>query len=194
MSDLESLLARIRSCQLCAASLPNKPNPVLRAHKNARLLIVGQAPGIRVHTTGIPWNDPSGDRLREWLAIDHDTFYNEKKIAIIPIAYCYPGTGSMGDLPPSKICSEHWLASLLKQLPNIQLSLLVGQYAQAYYLQCQRQATLTQTVQHFQDYLPKYLPLPHPSPRNNRWFKKNPWFQKSVVPIARQYCHALLDQ
>lgn len=193
MSELASLLARIRSCQLCAASLPNKPNPVLRAHEDARLLIVGQAPGIRVHNTGIPWNDASGERLRAWLSIDRTTFYDEKKIAIIPIAYCYPGTGSTGDLPPSKICSEHWLASLLKKLPNIQLTLLVGQYAHAYYLKSNRQATLTKTVQHFENYLPQYLPLPHPSPRNNRWFKKNPWFQQKIVPIARQYCQSLLS-
>lgn len=192
MSDLSSLLQRIRNCRLCEAQLPKEPKPILRAHAEAKLLIVGQAPGIRVHETGIPWNDPSGDRLRDWLALDRSIFYNERKIAIIPIGYCYPGTGPSGDYPPMKACSAHWLASLLACLPHIQLTFLVGQYAQAYYLGKRREATLTKTVQAFENYLPKYFPLPHPSPRNNIWLAKNPWFEKKVVPIASQYCHRIL--
>jgi uracil-DNA glycosylase len=192
MNELELLLQRIRSCRLCADQLPKSPKPILRAHRDAKILIVGQAPGIRVHETGIPWNDPSGDRLRQWLAIDRDIFYDETKIAIIPMGYCYPGTGPSGDYPPMKACAQHWLPSLLDNLPHIQLTFLIGQYAQTHYLGERRKRNLTQTVQAFEEYLPRYLPLPHPSPRNNRWLFRNPWFEKKVVPIARAYCHQVL--
>lgn len=192
MNELDLLLQRIRSCRLCVDQLPQEPNPVLRAHRDAKILIVGQAPGIRVHETGIPWNDPSGDRLRDWLALDRNTFYDETKIAIIPMGYCYPGTGPSGDYPPMKVCAQHWLSDLLKQLPHIQFTLLIGQYAQAHYLGTRRKSNLTKTVQAFREYLPQYLPLPHPSPRNNRWLYRNPWFTKQVVPIARTYCAQLL--
>jgi uracil-DNA glycosylase len=193
MDRLESLLQRIRHCRLCEAQLPKEPKPILRAHQNARLLIVGQAAGIRVHETGIPWNDPSGDRLRLWLALERDIFYDEQKIAIIPMGYCYPGTGPAGDYPPQKACAEHWLPALLACLPNIQLAFLVGKYAQAYYLGETQKANLTKTVHAFREYLPNYFPLPHPSPRNNRWLAKNPWFEQAVIPCARQYCHRVLS-
>lgn len=193
MDKLATLLQRIRSCRLCEKSLPKEPKPILRAHQDARLLIVGQAPGIRVHESGIPWNDPSGDRLRQWLDLDRPVFYNERKIAIIPMGYCYPGTGPSGDYPPQKACAEHWLPLLLTALPHIQLTFLIGQYAQAHYLREARKATLTQTVQTFREYLPHYFPLPHPSPRNNRWLAKNPWFQQEVLPLARANCHRILN-
>lgn len=193
MPELDKLLQRVRDCRLCEAYLPKPPKPILRAHTTSQLLIVGQAPGIRAHETGIPWNDPSGDRLRYWLSLDRTVFYDERKIAIIPIGYCYPGTGPSGDYPPQKACSTHWLPTLLTYLPNIKLTFLVGQYAQKHYLKSQKKATLTQTVQACKAYLPRYFPLPHPSPRNNRWLAKHPWFQEDVLPLAREYCHHILS-
>lgn len=194
MNKLSLLLERIRQCQLCAAHLPLKPNPILRAHTQSRLLIVGQAPGIRVHQTGIPWNDPSGDRLRQWLNCDKKTFYDESSIAIIPMGFCYPGTGASGDLPPRKECAQHWLTPLLESLPHIQLTLLIGQYAQQHYLKNRSKKTLTDNVAFFSEYLPQYFPLPHPSPRNNLWLKRNPWFEKTVIPILRTLCSELLKK
>lgn len=194
MNQLLPLLSRIRQCRLCAPLLPLKPNPILRAHTKSRLLIVGQAPGIRVHQTGIPWNDPSGDRLRYWIGVDKKLFYDETQTAIIPMGFCYPGTGPTGDLPPRKECAKHWLASLLASLPEIQLTLLVGQYAQRYYLKERCKKNLTNTVATFSEYLPEYFPLPHPSPRNNIWLKRNPWFEKTVIPTLQTTCHKLLSK
>lgn len=185
MTQLDALLAEIRACRVCEASLPFGPNPVLRAASGAHLLVVGQAPGRRVHETGIPWNDPSGDRLRDWLRLDRTAFYNERHIAIIPTAFCYPGTGKGGDLPPRPECAPLWHPKLGAALPKIQLTLLIGQYAQAYYLGPRRKKTLTDTVQAWRDYLPKFLPLPHPSPRNQMWLKRNPWFEQEVLPELR---------
>jgi uracil-DNA glycosylase len=186
--SLSHLLAEVRACRACAGQLPFEPRPVLRAHQEARVLIVGQAPGTRVHKSGIPWNDPSGDRLRQWLAIDRDAFYDERRFAIIPMGFCYPGRGRSGDLPPRRECAALWFDRLLAQLPNLRLTLLVGQYAQAYYLRSQRKATLTETVRAFREYLPRYLPLPHPSPRNQFWLQSNPWFAADVVPALRRAC------
>ncbi len=183
--NLANLLTEVRACRACEAHLPLGPKPVLRAHQSARLLIVGQAPGTKVHATGIPWNDPSGDRLRLWMNIDRQTFYDETKVAIIPMGYCYPGRGKSGDLPPRAECATLWLDKLLAELPNIQTTLLVGQYAHAHYLGKQRQATLTQTVKAWQNYYPRYIPLPHPSPRNNIWLKKNPWFESEIIPVLK---------
>jgi uracil-DNA glycosylase len=152
----------------------------------ARLLVVGQAPGRKVHDTGIPWNDPSGDRLRSWLGMDRDTFYDESRIAIIPTGLCFPGTGKGGDLPPRPECAPLWHPPLLAELPNIRLTLLIGQYAQAYYLGPRRKKTLTETVAAWKEYLPEYLPLPHPSPRNQMWLKRNPWFERDLLPVLRQ--------
>jgi len=178
------LLQQIQTCQLCRADLPFAPKPILRAHPTARLLIVGQAPGSQVHATGIPWNDQSGERLREWLQIDRDTFYDETRIAIIPMGLCYPGKNNhAGDLPPRPACAPRWHPLLLNYLPHLQLKLLIGQYAQRYYLPVK--TNLTETVKTWQHYLPAYFPLPHPSPRNQLWLKRNPWFAEEVLPALR---------
>ncbi len=192
MQSMQKLLSEVRACRVCEEYLPLGPNPVLRAHQDARLVIVGQAPGTRVHETSIPWNDPSGDRLRRWLATDRDTFYDEKRIAIIPMGFCYPGRGRSGDLPPRPECAELWHQKLLAKIGDLRLMLLVGQYAQAYYLGAQRKKTLTATVQTFREYLPELLPLPHPSPRNTLWLKRNPWFEAEVVPQLQQLVAPLL--
>ncbi|WP_181305223.1 uracil-DNA glycosylase family protein [Rufibacter sp. XAAS-G3-1] len=189
---LEELLPQIRACQLCAAHLPHGPRPVLRASASAKLMIVGQAPGTKVHASGIPWDDQSGKRLRTWLGLTPDEFYNEAHIAIVPTAFCYPGTGRSGDLPPRPECFQHWHPQLLPLLPNIQLTLLIGTYAQKAFLGSVAKATLTQTVEAWQAYLPKYLPLPHPSPRNIAWFKKHPWFEREVVPTLQEIVQATL--
>ncbi|WP_183410965.1 uracil-DNA glycosylase family protein [Litorivivens lipolytica] len=182
---LAKLLAEVRACNLCEAQLPLGPNPVVRASTTARLLIVGQAPGTRVHNTGIPWNDPSGDRLRDWLGWSREQFYDESLAAIVPMGFCYPGKGKSGDLPPRPECAPAWHDKLLALMPQIELVLLVGQYAQKYYLDAPR-PTLTETVRQYADYGPRFLPLPHPSPRNQLWLKRNPWFEREVVPALRE--------
>lgn len=189
---LDKLLREVRACEVCAEFLPNPPRPVLRASSTARILIVGQAPGRRVHETGIPWNDPSGDRLRDWMQVSRDTFYDERRIAIIPAAFCYPGTGKGGDLPPRPECAPLWHPRLRELLPEIRLTLLVGGYAQAWYLAGRRHKTLTETVRHYRDYSPEFLPLPHPSPRNQMWLKRNPWFAEEVLPVLRARVAGLL--
>jgi uracil-DNA glycosylase len=183
-NTLDLLLKEVRACRACEPHLPFAPNPVLRAHANARLLVIGQAPGTRVHTTGIPWNDPSGDRLRDWMQIDRERFYDERQIAIIPMGFCYPGKGKSGDLPPRPECAPLWHDRLQQQLPKLELRLLVGKYAQDYYLDTRRRS-LGETVQHYTSYLPDYFPLPHPSPRNIRWFRNNPWFEAEVLPALQ---------
>jgi len=184
--QLNKLLAEVRACEHCSAHLPLGPRPVLQAHASAKVLIVGQAPGTRVHETGIPWNDPSGDRLREWMGVDRKAFYDERRFAIIPMGYCYPGRGKSGDLPPRRECAELWLDQLLAQLPEIQFTLVLGQYAQAHYLGKRRKSSLTATVLAWREYRPRFLPLPHPSPRNTHWLQKNPWFEKETVPALRR--------
>lgn len=192
-AELASLLAELRACRICAAELPLGPRPVLRASASARLLIVGQAPGTKVHKTGIPWNDPSGGRLRTWLSLNRDQFYDESRIAIIPMGFCYPGReGKGGDLPPRKECASQWHAVLLAQLPHIRLTLLVGQHAQRYYLGNRRKESVTETVRAWQAYLPEFFPLPHPSFRNLRWLKLNPWFEAEVVPELQDRVHTIL--
>lgn len=189
--QLQKLLRQVRSCRECAAHLPFTPKPVVRARSSARLLIIGQAPGTRVQETGIPWNDPSGDRLRSWMQVERDLFYNEQYIAIVPMGFCYPGKGKSGDLPPRPECAELWHGKILECLPDLELILLVGAYAQRYYLtDCK--PTLTDTVKDWQRYLPQYLPLPHPSPRNQLWLKRNPWFEQQVVPALRARLATLL--
>jgi uracil-DNA glycosylase len=189
--SLADLLATVRNCDLCATQLPNEPKPILRASSTARLLIVGQAPGTKVHATGIPWNDPSGERLREWLQIDRITFYDETRVAIIPMGFCYPGKGKSGDLPPRPECAPHWHPHLLQYLPKVQLKLLIGQYAQRYYLQ-QGKACVTETVRAWQSYWPEILPLPHPSPRNQLWLQRHPWFITEVLPVLRQRVNEII--
>jgi len=191
-ASLASLLAEARACRVCEGRLPFAPRPVLRAASSATLLIVGQAPGRRVQETGVPWNDPSGDRLRAWLGMGRDAFYDETRVAIIPIGFCYPGTGSGGDLPPRPECAPLWHPRLRAALPKIRLTLLVGSYAQAYYLERRAGRRLADTVQAFRNYLPEFLPLPHPSPRNMRWFKTHPWFEAEVVPELRRLASAAL--
>ena len=180
-----------RACRLCAASLPQAPKPVFRVGRGAHLMIVGQAPGRRVHETGVPWNDPSGDTLRSWLALDRAAFYDASRIAILPTGLCYPGTVDGGDLPPRPECAPTWHPCLRALLPRIELTLLVGRYAQAYYLGRRCKATLAATVQARNEYLPGFLPLPHPSPRNTRWLQVNPWFARDVLPELRARVEAL---
>lgn len=183
---LDALLAEIRACRLCEAHLPLGPRPVVRAAPGARLLIVGQAPGTRVHASGVPWDDASGRRLREWMGVDADTFYDEARIAIVPMGFCYPGRAGSGDAPPRRECRATWHPRLLPLLPQVELTLLVGQYAQAHGLGERRRASLTDTVRAWREYLPGIVPLPHPSPRNVGWFKANPWFEGDVLPALRR--------
>jgi len=191
-TKLAKLVREVRACTVCAAHLPLPPNPILRVSATARLLIVGQAPGIRVHNTGIPWNDPSGDRLRLWLQLSRQEFYDESRIAIVPTGLCYPGKGESGDLPPRPECAPLWHPRLRAAMPKIELTLLIGSYAQAYYLSSHRKESMQETVRAWKDYLPEFIPLPHPSPRNIRWFKMNPWFDDEVVPAMRKRVKALL--
>ncbi|MGH7005210.1 MAG: uracil-DNA glycosylase family protein [Alphaproteobacteria bacterium] len=181
------LLERVRACRLCAAHLPLGPNPVFRLAETARLLIVGQAPGTKVHMTGIPWNDPSGDRLRAWLKLDRGAFYDTARIAILPAGLCYPGRLPQGgDCPPRPECAPLWHPLLRARLADIRLTLLVGSYAQAHYLGPRRGKTLTETVRRFRDYLPEFAVLPHPSWRTLAWAKRNPWFARRALPALRR--------
>ncbi|WP_431854645.1 uracil-DNA glycosylase family protein [Azospirillum sp.] len=190
MSGLDALLDRVRACTQCAAHLPHGVRPVLRASRTARLLIIGQAPGARVHATGIPWNDPSGDRLRQWLALDRDAFYDGSRIAIVPMGFCYPGTAPKGgDYPPRPECAPRWHAEVMAALPAVELTLLVGSYAQAHYLGDRRKPTMTETVAAWREYGPRFIPLPHPSWRNTAWIKRNPWFEEDLVPALRERVH-----
>lgn len=183
-----SLLERIGACRVCEAHLPLGPRPVVRAaDPRARILIVGQAPGTKVHASGVPWDDASGKRLRDWLGVTSEAFYDESKFAIVPMGFCYPGRGTGGDNPPRPECAPLWHAALLETLPNIALTLLVGGHAQAYYLRDKRKATLGETVRAWRAYAPSgFLPLVHPSPRNQIWLKRNPWFEAEVVPYVRE--------
>ncbi|SRR5690606_20762780 len=189
---LDALLRAVRACTACAAQLPLGPRPVLQAGTGARILVVGQAPGLRVHTTGIPWDDPSGVRLRTWMGIGPETFHDPQRVAILPMGYCYPGRGRGGDLPPRRECAELWLDALLAKLPHIETTLLIGQYAQRHYLGRRRKASLTATVEAWRDYAPRFLPLPHPSPRNTPWFQRHPWFERDLVPALRERVAAVL--
>jgi uracil-DNA glycosylase len=184
-AGLGRLLARVRACTLCAAHLPLGPRPVVRAQRSARLLIAGQAPGRRVHETGIPFNDPSGDRLREWLGLSREAFYDESRVAIIPMGFCYPGTGANGDLPPRPECAVAWRTALLAQLPKVELTLIIGRYAQDWHLP-DAGDSVTEVVRNWRQWWPAVLPLPHPSPRNNLWLKRNPWFELELLPVLQR--------
>lgn len=189
---LPQLLEEIRACRHCAADLPCGPRPVVQAGRSARLCVIGQAPGRKVHESGIPWDDASGERLRDWLGINAALFYDPRKVAIVPMGFCYPGKAGSGDLPPRPECAPHWHPRLHAHLRNVELTLLIGQYAQAYYLGDRRKATLTDTVKAWGEYLPRgQLPLPHPSPRNRPWLAKNRWFEADLVPALRDTVRAL---
>lgn len=192
--SLDALLGAVRACRACEAHLPLGPRPVLQAHEMARILVVGQAPGLRVHETGIPWNDASGERLRAWMGIDPPTFYDASRIAIVPMGYCYPGRGSGGDLPPRPECARLWLEPVLARLPRIELTLLIGVHAQRHFLGARRQPTLAKTVAHWERYAPSWLPLPHPSPRNQPWLGRHPWFERELLPVLRARVERILAQ
>lgn len=186
------LLESVRSCRLCEEFLPLGPRPVVQLDPRARILIAGQAPGRRVHESGLPFDDPSGDRLREWLGISREIFYDATRIAILPMGFCYPGTGKSGDLPPRPECEKAWRRQLLQHLPQIRLTLVVGQYAQKWHLP-HAGKNLTETVRKWQCYAPDIFPLPHPSPRNNLWLKKNPWFAQSLLPALGKAVQAVIE-
>ena len=177
-----ALLREVRGCELCSEHLPEGPRPVVQGHPAARVLIIGQAPGRRVHASGVPWNDPSGERLRGWLGVDRDTFYDPSRFALVPMGFCYPGTGSSGDLPPRPECAPEWHARLLAGLPNVRLTLLLSRYAIDRYLPDRKRSSVTEVVRSWREHRPRIVPLPHPSPRNLRWFRRNPWFEEEVLP------------
>lgn len=183
--NLEDLLADVRACRVCDAHLPLGPRPVLQAGATARILIVGQAPGAKVHASGIPWDDRSGERLRDWMGLNAAAFYDRTLVAILPMGFCYPGRASSGDLPPRRECADLWLSGLLAKLPRIELTLLIGQYAQAHFLRDAGHASVTSTTRDWRTRLPGVIPLPHPSPRNVAWFKANPWFSNELLPVLR---------
>lgn len=198
MTKLDRLTADIRACRICLerplkAPLPHEPRPVLRVSRTARLCIVGQAPGTRVHASGTPFTDPSGDRLRDWMGVTPDEFYDVSRIAIVPMGFCFPGLDAKGgDLPPRRECAEAWREPLFKLLPQVELTLLVGQYAQAWHLGAARKQSLTETVAAWRDYRPRFIPLPHPSWRNNAWIKKHPWFEKELLPVLKSEVRRLV--
>lgn len=190
---LDRLLTRIRACRICEKDLPLGPRPVLRARRSARLLIVGQAPGTKVHESGIPWNDRSGDRLRRWLAMDRETFYDDRRVAIVPMGFCYPGRDANGgDRPPRPECAPEWHPRILPTLDRVALTLLVGGHAQAHYLGPRRDRTVTGTVARWREFLPRYLPTPHPSWRTTAWVRRNPWFETDLLPELRRRVAATL--
>ncbi len=182
---MNKLLSEIQDCTLCAPHLALGPRPVLTAHMLSKIAIVGQAPGTKVHASGVPWDDASGKRLRTWLNVTDESFYDEENFAIIPMGFCYPGKGTSGDLPPRKECAPLWHDQLWEKMPNVQLTLLIGTYAQKYYLKEDAMRNLTETVEHYPSYLPEFFVLPHPSPRNRFWFTKNPWFDENVVSVLQ---------
>ncbi len=182
---MQQLLKKIANCTTCINKLEFGARPVISASKNSKIVIIGQAPGSKVHASGIPWDDKSGDNLRQWMNVSKETFYDAQKIALIPMGFCYPGKGKTGDLPPMKECAPLWHHLLFQKMPEIKLIILVGKYAQDYYLENNNHKNLTETVKHFNDFLPKYFVLPHPSPRNNIWQSKNSWFKSEVIPVLK---------
>ncbi len=189
---LEGLLTEIRACEICIAHLPLGPRPVLQAHVDASILIAGQAPGRRVHMSGVPFQDPSGDRLREWMGVSEDVFYDPRRVAILPMGFCYPGSTSSGDKPPRPECAPAWREQVLAHLSKVRLTLVLGRYAQAYHLGSSRRS-VTEAVSAWREYWPDVLPLPHPSPRNQGWFKRNSWFERDVLPELRRRVGELME-
>lgn len=191
-TDLNLLLEDIRACTLCADALPHGVRPVLQASSEAKILVVGQAPGRRVHASGIPFDDPSGDRLRDWMGIDRTIFYDAAKIAIVPMGFCYPGTGKSGDLPPRTECAEEWRSPLMQRMTAVELTIVIGQYAIGWHLPEGRKTSVTETVKNWRDHWPGKIILPHPSPRNNIWLRKNPWFEDELLPPLKKRVRELL--
>lgn len=189
---MEKLLHDIRACQICEKFLD--PRPILSACENSKILIIGQAPGIRVHNSGIAWDDPSGDNLRSWMGVSKEQFYDTDNFAIIPMGFCYPGKEKCSDLPPRKECAPLWHTPLFAALKNVKLTLLIGQYAQNYYLKNTKKSNLTETVLHFEEYLPEFFTLPHPSPRNFIWQTKNKWFEKNALPQLKSIVQKILNE
>lgn len=181
-TDFETLLQDIKQCRICEEFLDLGPNPVVSVSKKSKILVIGQAPGTKVHASGIPWDDASGKNLRKWLGVTNEQFYDPDLFGIVPMGFCYPGKGKSGDLPPRPECAPKWHTPLLDHLPEVRLTLLIGQYAQGYYLGDRKKKTLTETVRNFREYLPDFLPLVHPSPRNGIWMRKNEWFEIEIVP------------
>ncbi len=192
MKSFELLLQDVVSCQICTESLPLGPRPVLQAHPSARILIAGQAPSRSVHESGIPYHDPSGDRLREWMGISAEAFYDSRSVAILPMGFCYPGAGKSGDLPPRPECAPAWRHLLLSRLRHVELTLVMGRYAQAYYLG-KRGRPVTEVVRSWRQHWPRLVPLPHPSPRNRSWLQRNPWFNEDLLPPLRRRVRELLN-
>jgi uracil-DNA glycosylase len=190
---LDAVLSDIAACRACEGELPHEPRPVVRVFPETKVLICGQAPGNRVHQSGLPFTDPSGNRLRSWMGVSYDQFYADHRIGVAAMAFCFPGTNPKGgDLPPPRRCAQLWRARLLQHLPHVELTLLVGSYAQAWALGDRRKATMTDTVAAWQEYLPHFLPMPHPSWRNTAWLKRNPWFEDETAPYLRQRLSAIL--
>lgn len=190
---MNELIERIQRCTLCRQHLSHTPRPVVTASHHSRIVIVGQAPGRKVHESGIPWNDPSGDLLRQWMGVGKECFYDTRNFALIPMGFCYPGKGKSGDLPPRPECAPQWHTALMDSIANVQLTVLVGQYAQKYYLGKSARPTLAATVRDYQHFLPDYFVLPHPSPRNRLWMRKNPWFDETVVPAFQELTQGILN-
>ncbi|NNM10977.1 MAG: uracil-DNA glycosylase family protein [Pseudomonadales bacterium] len=193
MTRLSSLLNDVRNCTLCEKNLPLGARPILQLHQSARILIAGQAPGKKVHESGIPFDDASGEHLREWLGISHDEFYNPELVAILPMGFCYPGSGKSGDLPPRPECAPAWRDQLLGHLTDLQLTIVLGAYAQKYHFG-QAGSSVTELVKSWRIYWPEVIPLPHPSPRNNIWLSKNPWFEVELLPLIKQRVSGLLSR
>jgi uracil-DNA glycosylase len=190
--SLPALLAEVRACTLCAAHLPLGPRPVLQMHASARILVAGQAPGRKAHASGVPFDDASGERLRAWMGVSREQFYDPRRIAILPMGFCYPGTGRSGDLPPRPECAPAWRDALLAHLKRVALVLVIGQYAQAWHLR-DRGGSLTEVVQAWREHGPSVVPLPHPSPRNNGWLKHHPWFESELLPALRSRVAHVLE-
>jgi uracil-DNA glycosylase len=190
---MKSLLRNIQRCEVCKNSLPLGSRPVVQLSVDSKIILIGQAPGRRVHETGIPWNDASGKKLREWMGVDEAMFYDPQVFSIMSMAFCYPGKGISGDLPPRRECAPLWHSQILKNYRRAPLILLIGQYAQLHYLKKAYKSNLTETVRNFKAYLPEFFPLPHPSPRNQHWMQANPWFMKEVIPELRKRIRAAID-